>query len=267
MQRKEINEQSPLRILSHGGFERHLGVVMARAGVGRTAFWCTSRWMILYVRDRVFHVARRAGGYVRSWYDAVFQDLARGDACEVAATQELIGRKPSSRPTLHGHGSGQNEFSVERLSRRSTCSASTPSSARMWSLIDSYDWSKATSEELNALVGLAQQLGVELWMTAARAPPPDRRCGAGQGPAAVRALPEEHQPGRVPARWTSTCRCGCLRITTTPWVKGDPHPAPRHDAPGRCAGRMRRPKICRRAATPCCPAGRSAPRRSSGGLR
>ena len=42
MYRKEVNEQSPLRILeqsTHGGLGRgNLGVVMARAGVGKTAF-------------------------------------------------------------------------------------------------------------------------------------------------------------------------------------------------------------------------------------
>ena len=42
MYRKEINEQSPLRILeqsSHGGLGRgNLGVVMARAGENKTAF-------------------------------------------------------------------------------------------------------------------------------------------------------------------------------------------------------------------------------------
>ena len=42
MYRKEVNAQSPLRILErsiHGGLGRgNLGVVMARAGVGKTAF-------------------------------------------------------------------------------------------------------------------------------------------------------------------------------------------------------------------------------------
>ena len=60
MDRKQINDQSPLRILeqsSHGGLGRgNLGVVMARAGVGKTAFLVHIALDTLLRDRKVFHV-------------------------------------------------------------------------------------------------------------------------------------------------------------------------------------------------------------------
>ena len=173
MHRKEINEQSPLRILeqsSHGGLGRgNLGVVMARAGVGKTAFLVHIALDDLMRDRKVFHVSLDTPvDHVRSWYDAVFQDLARATRLsDVAATQELIGRNRIIQAfTLHGHGTGTNEFSVERLRNALDVLSQHAKFTPDVILIDSYDWAKATGEELDGLCALAKQLGVELWMTA-----------------------------------------------------------------------------------------------------
>ena len=173
MQRKEVNEQSPLRILeqsSHGGLGRgNLGVVMARAGVGKTAFLVHIALDDLMRDRKVFHVSLDTPvDHVRSWYDAVFQDLARAtNLSDAAVTQEMIGRNRIIQAfTLHGHGAGQNEFSVERLKTALELLQQHAKFAPDVVLIDAYDWSKATPEELTALGSLAKQLNVELWMTA-----------------------------------------------------------------------------------------------------
>jgi replicative DNA helicase len=80
MLRKEVNEKSPLRILessTRGGLgPGKLGVVMARAGVGKTAF-LVQIGLDDAMRERpVLHVAlRQELDHVRSWYDALFDDL------------------------------------------------------------------------------------------------------------------------------------------------------------------------------------------------
>ena len=171
MERKEVNQQSPLRILeqsSHGGLGRgNLGVVMARAGVGKTAFLVHIALDDLMRDRKVFHVSLDTPvDHVRSWYDAVFQDLARAtQLSDAAATQEVIGRNRMIQAfTLHGHG--QNEFSVERLKTALDLLAQHAKFVPDVVLIDAYDWGKATSEELSALCALAKAHSFELWMTA-----------------------------------------------------------------------------------------------------
>src|SRR5678809_711433 len=82
MYRKEVNDKSPLRILErsmHGGLGAgNLGVVMARAGVGKTAF-LVQIGLDDALRERpVLHVALHQNlEHVQSWYDALFDDMAR----------------------------------------------------------------------------------------------------------------------------------------------------------------------------------------------
>src|SRR5262245_10264176 len=81
MYAKEVNEHSPLRILEksiHGGLGKgNLGVVMARAGVGKTACLVQIGLDDLMRGKDVLHVALgQSLEHVQSWYDALFDDLA-----------------------------------------------------------------------------------------------------------------------------------------------------------------------------------------------
>lgn len=93
MYRKDVNERSPLRILeksSHGGLGRgNLGVAMARAGVGKTAFLVHVALDDLMRDRKVLHVSLDSPvDHVKSWYDAVFQDLVKtAELSDIAATQ------------------------------------------------------------------------------------------------------------------------------------------------------------------------------------
>src|SRR5262245_20644737 len=81
MYAKEVNDTSPLRILDesiHGGLGKgNLGVVMARAGVGKTACLAQIGLDDLMRGRDVLHVALgQTLEHVQSWYDALFDDLA-----------------------------------------------------------------------------------------------------------------------------------------------------------------------------------------------
>ena len=81
MYRKQVNEHSPIRILEqsiHGGLGKgNLGVVMARAGVGKTACLVHLGLDDLMRELPVLHVALdQTVEHVQSWYDAIFADLA-----------------------------------------------------------------------------------------------------------------------------------------------------------------------------------------------
>src|SRR5690606_1186904 len=81
MYRKEVNANSPIRILEtsiHGGLGAgNLGVVMARAGVGKTACLVQIGLDDLMRERPVLHIAlEQTVEHVQSWYDALFDDLA-----------------------------------------------------------------------------------------------------------------------------------------------------------------------------------------------
>lgn len=172
MYRKEVNERSPLRILeksSHGGLGRgNLGVAMARAGVGKTAFLVHVALDDLMRDRKVLHVSLDSPvDHVKSWYDAVFQDLVKtAELADQAATQELINKNRIIQAySLHGHG-GANEFSIAKLKHSVDLLSQHAQFVPDVVMIDAYDWSRATLEEAAELRALAKQMNVELWMTA-----------------------------------------------------------------------------------------------------
>ena len=170
MFRKEINEQSPLRILDssiHGGLGKgNLGVVMARAGVGKTAFLVQIGLDDVLGERKVLHVA--LGGQtinrVTAWYDAIFDDLAKATHMEephkvrqLLSTHRLI--------QAYKHDFVQPAEIERALSLYSSHLDFTPDTI----LIDGFDWQGSlvsTAATLGALKSCAERLGSELWITA-----------------------------------------------------------------------------------------------------
>ena len=172
MQRKEINEQSPLRILeesSHGGLGRgNLGVVMARAGENKTAFLVHIALDDLMRDRKVLHVSLEAPmDHVQSWYDAVFQDLSRQTHMDdFAATAELVKRNRMIRSySRHGHASG-SAFQLDELLRSLALLKQHAGFAPDVIIIDGLDWEHQSPEEVRGLASLAKSQSVELWLTA-----------------------------------------------------------------------------------------------------
>src|SRR6185503_9110984 len=80
MYHKQVNQLSPIRILeasNHGGLGKgNLGLVMARAGVGKTACLVQLALDDLLRERPVLHVSLdQTMNHVLSWYDALFDDL------------------------------------------------------------------------------------------------------------------------------------------------------------------------------------------------
>ena len=83
----QVSENSPIRILERccrGGLALgELGVVMARAGVGKTAFLVQVGLDAAMRKQPVLHVALGQDlEHVQSWYDALFDDLAQTTSLE-----------------------------------------------------------------------------------------------------------------------------------------------------------------------------------------
>lgn len=170
MYRKEVNAQSPLRILDqsiHGGLGRgNLGVVMARAGVGKTACLVQIGLDDLLRERSVLHLTlEQTVEHVQSWYDALFEDLAvRNDLEEPDEARSMITRNRVI------YSFADHDLWPERLEKTVELFKKHLDFNPAAILVDGYDWSHHSVAKNAAMVGAfkayAKMLGAELWMTA-----------------------------------------------------------------------------------------------------
>jgi KaiC/GvpD/RAD55 family RecA-like ATPase len=170
MYRKEVNAQSPLRILDksiHGGLgPGNLGVVMARAGVGKTACLVQIGLDDLMRERAVLHVAlEQTVEHVQSWYDALFDDLAaRTDLQDAENVRALLGKNRIIQSFVdHDIWPARLEKAVEMFKTHLDFKPATI-------LVDGYNWSAHSVAENAAMIGAfkaqAKLLGAELWISA-----------------------------------------------------------------------------------------------------
>lgn len=169
MYRKEVNERSPLRILErsiHGGLgEGNLGVVMARAGVGKTAF-LVQVGLDDAMRERpVLHVAMgQTLEHVHAWYDALFDDIAVASNLEERESTRAVVNKNCVIQAF-----ADEPLSVERLEKVVQRYEESADFHPKVLLIDGFDW-ESPADDVGTRVGafkeVAARLGAELWMSA-----------------------------------------------------------------------------------------------------
>jgi len=170
MFRKEVNEQSPLRILdstTSGGLGAgKLGVVMARAGVGKTAF-LVQVGLDDAMRERpVLHVGLGQDiEHIQSWYDALFEDLVQLNGLdEPSQVRALVNKNRLIQTYADADAPHERLDDVVRLfSEKLDFSPSVI-------LIDGFDWESGSvvtrAAQIGALKIIAKRLGAELWMSA-----------------------------------------------------------------------------------------------------
>ena len=167
MYRKEVNAQSPLRILEHsihGGLGAgNLGLVMSPPGVGKTAALVHIGLDDL-MRDRdVLHVALgQTLKHVSSFYDAIFDEIVRETALDSAETvRESLGRRRAIKcyAETHAFTPAQLEVAVEFATKHMGLAPKAI-------LIDGFDWSgKTLATDVAGFKAIAKRLGAELWAT------------------------------------------------------------------------------------------------------
>ncbi len=170
MFRKEVNAQSPLRILErsiHGGLGRgNLGVVMARAGVGKTAFLVQVGLDDLLRERDVLHIGIGQNlDHIQSWYDALFDDLARDTNLE---DREQVKASVAKRRVIQAFT--EREFSIEKVERAVALYGEHLEMKPSAILVDGYIWEDRpivkVAADLGALRAMASRMNAELWLTA-----------------------------------------------------------------------------------------------------
>ena len=165
MRRTELNERSPLRVLEqsiHGGLAPgEVGVVVARHGVGKTAFLVGVALDDL-MRDRsVLHVALdQSVDRVRTYYDEIFQELAHAEELEnVWKVRADIERNRRIHSYLGG------TFSLDKLGSTVEFLGTHTDFRPRVILIDGLDFENVSAEDLAGIRALAGNAGAELWMS------------------------------------------------------------------------------------------------------
>jgi hypothetical protein len=170
MYRKEVNQNSPIRILEasiHGGLGKgNLGVVMARAGVGKTACLVQIGLDDLLRERYVLHVALdQTIEHVHSWYDAIFEDLVISTDLEDSdVVLEMINRQRMIMSFT------DHDLWPERLEKTVAMFREVMDQRPTSILVDGYPWTAHTTAENAAMIGsfktYAKMLDAELWMSA-----------------------------------------------------------------------------------------------------
>jgi hypothetical protein len=166
MHRREVNERSPVRLLEssiHGGLGRgNLGVVIARHGVGKTAFMVGVAMDDLLRGRHVLHVSlEHDSERVQAYYDKVFADLAHDRALE---DQWKVRLEMERNRRIHCYAG--NVFSTAKLSEALMFLREHGDFRPVSIMIDGYDFENASAEDLAGLRQIAKQAEAEMWMAA-----------------------------------------------------------------------------------------------------
>lgn len=166
MYRKEVNAQSPLRILEgsiHGGLGRgNLGVVLAPAGVGKSACLVQIGLDDLMREKAVLHVAiGQTVEHVSTWYDVLFDDLAaQVGLADKDGVRESVARRRVIRAFPEG---GFTPARLEEAFAQAAQLKLQPAAI----LLDGFDWkSPGCTAAVEAFKAAAKKASAELWMTA-----------------------------------------------------------------------------------------------------
>lgn len=166
MHQKEINERSPMRVLEqsiHGGVGRgNIGVVVARHGVGKTAFLVGVALDDLMRGKNVLHVSlEQTADRVRTYYDELFAELAHSEQLEdVWKVRTDVERHRRIHCYLGGTFTLPKFKNALRFKRQH--SDFVPAAI----MIDGFEFAKASPEDLQSLRALARDLDAEIWMSA-----------------------------------------------------------------------------------------------------
>lgn len=166
MHLNELSERSPVRIFEqsiHGGLGvGNIGVVVARHGVGKTAFLVGVALDDLFRGRKVLHVAiGKTIEHVREFYDEVFMDLAHG-----AKLEDI----PRVRRDMESHRHIKSylgrSFSLDHLKEHVKMLRDVLDFAPAALIVDGYDFEGSSVAELETLSEFARTLKCELWMSA-----------------------------------------------------------------------------------------------------
>jgi hypothetical protein len=166
--RESLVSRSPLRALeasmkaSLG--KGQLGIVMARHGAGKTPFLVGVALDALIQGAKVLHVSLdMKAEHIRDFYDLIFGELAKAAKLEHEADLHL-----SMERNRRIHAYLRGSFQLDKLASAMEFMSEHASFSPDLLVVDEYDFSQGSNEEVQGLLKLAAKTDAQLWMTAVR---------------------------------------------------------------------------------------------------
>lgn len=166
MLKKDLVKKNPLRVLNPGAEKcadaQRMGLVIARAGIGKTALLVQLALDSLLRGNQVLHVSiGQSLEKTRTWYDDLFNDIAKTYQLEnVAETQEQVMR---NRMIMTFKASS---FSKPKLEERLNDLVSQNIFNPHCIVIDGLDFSTADRATLQAMRDFVYEKKLQVWFTA-----------------------------------------------------------------------------------------------------
>jgi hypothetical protein len=166
MYRKELNERNPLRLFEHsihGGLgPGNIGVVVARHGIGKTAFLVGIALDDAMRGRKVLHVSLdKTVDHLREFYDEIFLDLAHSAHLEDLSTERLEMERNRMIHTYAG-----KSFTIHKLRHSINFLKEYAHFDPACLIVQGFDFERATLEDIEAFRQLAGEFDVEMWMSA-----------------------------------------------------------------------------------------------------
>jgi len=163
---KELNERNPLRLFEHsihGGLGNgNIGVVVARHGLGKTAFLVAIALDEAMRGRKTLHVSLdKTVDHIREFYDEIFMDLAHSAHLEDLASERL---EMERNRILHTYAG--KSFTIPKLRHSVNFLKEYAHFDPACLILEGFDFERATLEDMNALQQLAADFDVEMWMSA-----------------------------------------------------------------------------------------------------
>jgi hypothetical protein len=166
MYSKELSERNPLRLFEHsihGGLgPGNIGVVVARHGIGKTAFLVGIALDDAMRGRKVLHISLdKTVQHVREFYDEIFMDLARSAGLEDLASARL---EMERHRMIHTYAGGK--FTIDKLRHSLQFLEEVAHFDPTCLILQGFAFENATLADIEALRQLAADFNVELWMSA-----------------------------------------------------------------------------------------------------
>jgi len=166
MYSKELSERNPLRLFEHsihGGVgPGNIGVVVARHGLGKTAFLVGIAIDDAIRGRKVLHVTLdKTINHVREFYDEIFMDLAHSAELEDLAAARLDMER---HRMIHTYTGGT--FTIDKLRQSVQFLKEVAHFEPACLILQGFAFEKATLVDMESLHQLAVEFNLELWMSA-----------------------------------------------------------------------------------------------------
>jgi hypothetical protein len=166
MVKAELIRRSPLRILEkslHGGLkDGSVGVLASRKGVGKTACLVHIATDKLFQDKPVIHVSySNRVDYIITWYEDIFREIAKKDQLDSALDvhANVIRNRVIMNFKQNAANTDQVLKSVEAMIDFGKFAADTL-------MVDGYDFSITTCEDLKKFRDFAHRVNVRVWFSA-----------------------------------------------------------------------------------------------------